>query len=86
MHDHIHQYNNMGEQRIRTFPASITSLPHTSFLGHHSSCITGKCREAMENVPKTDGQNMMTIKLFPVEAFSSNSIVLNAGSTSQQFK
>ena len=35
MHDHTHQYNNMGEQRISTVPASIKSLPT-----HHSWIIT----------------------------------------------
>ena len=50
MHDHTHQYNNMGEQGISIVPASIKSLPHMSSLDHHSSCIIGKSREGMENV------------------------------------
>ena len=40
---------------MSTIPTSIESLPHTSFLDHHSSCIFGKFREAMENVHLTDG-------------------------------
>ena len=42
MHDYTHQYNNhMGESRASIIPTSIESLPHTSFLYHHSSNIIG---------------------------------------------
>ena len=58
----------------------------TSFLDNHSSYIIGKYGEAMEAVHQTDGQNTTTIKLFPTEAFSSNSPVLNTRSRTQQFK
>ena len=86
MHDHTHQYNDMGEQRISTVPASIKSLHHMSFLDHQSSCIIGKSREAMKNVHMADGQNTTTIELFPTETFSSNSFVLHTESRPQQFK
>ena len=86
MHNHTHQCNNTGEQRISTVPASIKSLPHMSFLDNHSSCIVGKYGEAMEAVHQTYGQNMTAIELFPMEAFSLNSPVLNIGDRTQQFK
>ena len=86
MHDHTCQYINMGEQRISIVPASIKSLPHMSFLDHHSSCIIGNSRVALENVHKVGGQNMTTIELSSMEAFLSNSSVLNTRSTAQQFK
>ena len=40
----------------------------------------------MEVVHQTDGQNMTAIELFPTEAFSSNSPVLNTRGGTQQFK
>ena len=55
-------------------------------MDHHSSCIIGQSIEAMENVHKADRQNMTTVELFPMEAFSSNSFVLNTGSRAQQLK
>ena len=48
MHDHTHQYNNMGEQRISNVPAYIKSLPHMSFLDDHSSFIIGKYGEIIK--------------------------------------
>ena len=48
-HDHTHQYNNTGESGVSITPTSIQSLPHMSFLDHHTSCIIGKSREATEN-------------------------------------
>ena len=55
------------------FQAVLKAYPHMSFLDHHSSCIVGKSREAMENVHKADGQNMTTTELSTTEAFSYNS-------------
>ena len=40
----------------------------------------------MEAVHQTEGQNMAAIALFPKEAFSSNSPVLNTRDRTQQFK
>ena len=40
----------------------------------------------MENIHKADGQNMTTIELTTMEAFSSNSSVLNTRRRAQQFK
>ena len=72
MHDQPHQYNNMGEQRISTIPASIKILPHTSLLDNHSSCIIEKYGDAMEVVHQRDGQDTTVTELFPtVEAFNS---------------
>ena len=65
MHDHTHQNNNMGEQRISIVPASIESLTHMSFLDNHRSCIIGKPGGAMENVHMTDGQNTTTNEHLP---------------------
>ena len=70
----------MREQRISTVPASIKSLPHTSFLDNHSSCIIGKYGEGMEAVHQTDGQNTITIELFSTEASSSDSTVISTRS------
>ena len=81
---HHHQYDNMEEQRISTVPACSKSLPHTSFLDDHSSCIVGKYGEAMEVVHQIDGQNMSTINLSPTEAFSSDSTVISTWSRTQQ--
>ena len=86
MCDHTHQYNNMGEQRISTVPTRIESLPHTSFLENHSSCIIEKSGEAIENVHKTDRQNTATIDLSPTETSSSDAIVISTRSRTQQFK
>ena len=86
MHDCSHQYNNMGEQGISIVPASIKSLPHTSFLDNHSSYIIVKPGEAMENVHETDGQNTTIIDLSPMEASSSDSIFISTRSRTQQFK
>ena len=76
----------MGEQRISTVPDSIKSLPHMPFLDHHSSCIIVKSRETMENVHKADGQTMTAIVISTMQAFSSNSPVLNTRGRAQQFK
>ena len=86
MHDHTHQYNNMGEQRISIVPATIECLPHMSFLDNHSSCNIGKYEEAMETVHQTDEQNMTTITLSPLEASSSNVIVISTGGRTEWFK
>ena len=86
MHDCTHQYNNTEEQRISIVPANIKSLPHTSFLDNHSSCIIGKYGEAMETVHQTDRQKITTIEFIPMEAFSSNAPVLNTRCRTQQFK
>ena len=74
----------MEEQRISIVPASIKSLPHTSFLDNHSLCILGKYGEAMETVHQTDEQSMTTIDLSPTEASSSDSIVIITRSRTQQ--
>ena len=78
----MHQYDNMGKQIICSVPASIKSVSHMSFLDNHSSCIIG---ESMENVHKTDGQNMTTIELFttwkpltPTHLFSTLEVELNS--------
>ena len=86
MHECTHQYHNTGEQRISIVPASIKSLPHTSSLNNHSSCVIGKYGEAMETIHQTDGQNMTTIDFSPTEASSSNSIVISTRGRTQQFK
>ena len=82
MHDHNCQYNNTGEQRIRTVAASIKSLPNMSFMDHHRSYIIGKSREAMGDVYKADGQNMTTIELqkplAPIHLFSTLEAELNS--------
>ena len=77
----MHHYNVMGEQRISIVPASIKSLPHTSFLDNHSSCIIEKSGETIETVNKTDEQNMKTIELFPTETSSSIPPILNTRSS-----
>ena len=86
MHDHTCQYNNMGDQRISIVPASIKSLSLMSFLDNHSSVIIGKPGEAMEYVHKMDGQNTTTIDLFPMEASSSDSIVISTRSRTQSYQ
>ena len=67
----------MGEQRISIVPACIKSIPHSLLLDDHSPCIIGKYGEAMEAVHQTDDQNTSTIKLSPIEPFSSNSAIIS---------
>ena len=86
MHDHTHQYNNMGEQRVSTITACIKSLSHPSFLDEHSPCIIGKYGKAMEVAHQTDSQNMTDINLCPMEASSSDSTVISTRSRTQQLK
>ena len=84
MHDPIHQYNIMGELRISIAPASIRSLPHTSFLDHHSSCIIGKPREAMEMFTRQMDKTQQILNSFlqkplaPTHLFSTLETVLNS--------
>ena len=76
MHDQTCQYH-MGEQRISTVPACIENICHASLLDDHSSLIIGKHGEAVEAVHQTDDQNMSTINISPMEAFSSDSTIIN---------
>ena len=51
------QFNtSTGELRICTISPSIESLPHTSFMDHHSSCFIGRFRETKEDVYAPEGK------------------------------
>ena len=62
MHDCTHQYH-MRKQRINTVPTCTKSIPHSSLLDDHSSCIIRKYGEAIEVVHQKDDKNTSTINL-----------------------
>ena len=74
-----------GELRICTISPSIESLPHLSFMDHHSWCFIGRFRETMEDVYAPEGKITPLTRLPTTETPGSTIFTLSITSRISKF-